>query len=234
MRHFTEPSFSLGYNMKVKIHSILPLNHNVRCFRTEKPDDYHFQPGQATLVAIDKDGLREEKRPFTFSSLPQEDTLEFTIKIYPTHEGVTDSMDDLQPGDSLILDDAWGAITYQGTGTFIAGGAGVTPFLSILRDQAQKNGHTENQLLFSNRTLNDLFLVRELDHLTHGNMDLIFTQEDSSRYPKQRVDKAYLQKWVNDYDRMFYVCGPPSMVEEVQENLRELGASSDKIVTEEA
>jgi len=220
--------------MKVNIQSILPLNHNVRCFRTEKPDDFHFQPGQATLVAIDKEGLREEKRPFTFSSLPQENTLEFTIKIYPSHDGMTDTMDELQPGDSLTLEDAWGAITYQGPGTFIAGGAGVTPFLSILRDQAQKNGNKENQLLFSNRTLNDLFLVRELEQLTQGNMDLVFTQEESSRYPNQRLDKTYLQKTVKDFDRMFYVCGPPKMVEEVQKALQELGASAAKIAVEES
>lgn len=220
--------------MKVIIHSILPLNHNVRCFRTEKPKDYSFQAGQATLVSIDKEGLREEKRPFTFSSLPEEDTLEFTIKIYPSHEGVTDSMDELQPGDSLILEDAWGAITYQGPGTFIAGGAGITPFLAILRSQAEENQPAAKKLLFSNQSLHDLFLVRELDHLSRGNLDLVFTQEDSSRYPKQRIDKEYLQENIEDFNQPFYVCGPPDMVEAIESILKELGADSEKIVVEES
>jgi predicted ferric reductase len=64
------------------------------------------------MVAIDKDGLREEKRPFTFTPLPIEDRLEFTIKVYPSHEGMTDAVDDLEVGDALIVGDAWGAISY--------------------------------------------------------------------------------------------------------------------------
>ena len=114
------------------------VTHNVRRIRLEKPDDYNFTPGQATEVAIDKEGWRDEKRPFTFTSLNSDPWLEFVIKVYPDHDGVTEQIGQLQKGDSLIIEDLWGAIEYKGEGTFIAGGAGVTPFIAIFRDLARK------------------------------------------------------------------------------------------------
>jgi ferredoxin-NADP reductase len=46
------------------------ITHNVLHFKTEKPRDYDFTPGQATEVSLGKEGWRDEKRPFTFTSLP--------------------------------------------------------------------------------------------------------------------------------------------------------------------
>src|ERR1700755_536056 len=132
---------------------------NVKSFRLEKPAGYQFVPGQATDVSINKDGWREEKRPFTFTSLNSDPFLEFTIKRYPDHHGVTDQLHQLNPGDEIIVHDVWGAISYKGPGYFIAGGAGITPFLAILR-QLYKNGKIEDKILFfSNKTDEDINLT---------------------------------------------------------------------------
>src|SRR5450432_1426999 len=104
----------------VKILFIEPVTHNVKRFTVEKPDGYTFQPGQATEVSINTPELKEEKRPFTFTCLPEDDHLEFTIKIYTDHNGVTNALGNLKPGDELILRDVWGAISYDGPGLFIA------------------------------------------------------------------------------------------------------------------
>ena len=117
------------------------VTHDVVRIRMEKPANYAFTPGQATEVAINKENWKEERRPFTFTCLPDDDYLEFTIKTYPSHKGVTNELLSLQPGDELIIHDVWGAISYKGEGIFIAGGAGITPFLSIFRWLAsQKKG----------------------------------------------------------------------------------------------
>src|SRR5206468_5768410 len=117
----------------VKIISIKPVTHNVNQIRVEKPAGYQFVPGQATEVSINKDKWREEKRPFTFTGLNEDPYLEFTIKSYKDHQGVTNEIGLLKTGDELIVRDVWGAIHYQGEGYFIAGGAGITPFIAILR-----------------------------------------------------------------------------------------------------
>ena len=117
----------------VKILEIKQAASQVKCFRIEKPVGYVFSPGQATDVSINKPGFEEQTRPFTFTALNQETYLEFTIKRYPDHHGVTDQLHQLKSGDELIIRDVWGAIEYNGPGYFIAGGAGITPFIAILR-----------------------------------------------------------------------------------------------------
>src|SRR4051812_7895115 len=114
---------------RVKIIDIKTVANNVKRFRLEKPEGYEFIPGQATEVSINKEPWKEERRPFTFTSLNEDPFLEFTIKRYPDHQGVTDALHHLNLGDELIVRDVWGAISYSGPGYFIAGGAGITPFL---------------------------------------------------------------------------------------------------------
>src|SRR5687767_13501216 len=117
----------------VKIKHINNITHNVLGIVTEKPAGYNFVPGQATDVSLKKPGWQQQKRPFTFTSLPENDYLEFTIKTYPEHKSLTNEMLQLNEGDQLIVHEVWGTIEYRGEGIFIAGGAGVTPFISILR-----------------------------------------------------------------------------------------------------
>src|SRR3954453_16883459 len=123
----------------IKIKAIERVTHNVKRFQCEKPEGYYFVPGQATEVSINKEGWKEEKRPFTFTSLNDSPYLEFTIKIYSDHPGVTNELDTLAPGDELLVRDIWGAIEYKGPGYFIAGGAGITPFIAILRQLKREN-----------------------------------------------------------------------------------------------
>ena len=147
----------------VRITNIESVTHDVRRYQFEKPQGYTFKPGQATEVAINKEGWKEERRPFTFTSLNTDPYLEFTIKSYNDHPGVTNELGKLKVSDELIIHDVWGAIEYKGPGYFIAGGAGITPFIAILR-QLHKDGKLgKNKLFFSNKTSNDIIIRDELD-----------------------------------------------------------------------
>src|SRR6201989_897992 len=149
----------------VPILSITPLTYNVKQIRIQKPSGYQFVPGQATEVSINKEKWREEKRPFTFTCLEDESYLEFVIKSYRDHPGVTNEIDKLQPGEELIVRDVWGAIHYQGGGYFIAGGAGITPFIALLRKLKKEKALGDNRLFFSNRTSKDIILKDEFSEM---------------------------------------------------------------------
>src|ERR1043165_3397863 len=123
----------------VTIEKITQVTHNVKSFQLTKPEGYRFEPGQATEVSINKDKWKDERRPFTFTSLNAWPYLQFTIKIYDDHNGVTNQLGKLKEGDELIIRDVWGAIAYKGEGYFIAGGAGITPFIAILRQLNSDN-----------------------------------------------------------------------------------------------
>jgi ferredoxin-NADP reductase len=217
----------------VKLTDIIPVTHNVKAYRLEKPDGYVFIPGQATEVSIDLPGWQSEKRPFTFTSLNEMPYLEFTIKSYRDHEGVTSKLDSLKPGDHLIIGDVWGAIEYKGPGYFIAGGAGITPFIAILRDLQKKNAIQGNKLFFSNRTIGDIIYLEELLHIL-GKENLIFnvTDEKQDGYDNRFIDRDFLEKEVNDFSKHFYVCGPDPMIRQINQTLTSLGASPDAVVFE--
>ena len=126
------------------------VTHDVKRFIVSKPNGFNFRPGQGVELAVNEPDWAEQAHPFTPTSLPQDHILEFTIKGYPEHNGVTKRLHSLTSGDELLIGDPFGTITYHGPGTFIAGGAGITPFIAIFRDLAHDNRLKDHTLIFSN------------------------------------------------------------------------------------
>ena len=200
---------------------------------TSRPPGVDYEPGQGVEIALDLDGWREEGRPFTPTGHPDGPVLEFTIKGYFGQDGVTERLHRSVPGTALLMSDSFGTITDRGPGTFIAGGAGVTPFLAILRDRKRRGSLDGCSLLFSNKSPADVICEKELSEMLGDRCHLTCTQGSGPSYDHRRIDGAYLGENVEDLDRPLYVCGPPSFVEDVSEALRELGAKDENIVVEE-
>ncbi len=220
-------------NNIVKIESISFVTHNVLRIKTEKPMDFNFEPGQATEISINKDGWQNEKRPFTFTCLPKDDYLEFTIKTYPARKGVTNELLKLKKDDELILHDVFGAIHYKGEGVFIAGGAGVTPFIAIFRDLHSKNKIGENKLIFSNKTKGDIILKEEFENLLGKNFINILSEEKTDQYPYGHISEDFLKANITDFKKYFYLCGPPMMMEAVEKQLAGLNVERNLLIEEE-
>ncbi|WP_445384716.1 FAD-binding oxidoreductase [Robiginitalea sp. IMCC44478] len=218
---------------RITIRKIASITHDVLQFTTDKPEGYSFTPGQATMMAIDREGLREEKRPFTFTCLPEDAELEFTIKIYPTHDGVTDELTTVKVGDSLLIENAWGAINYKGPGTFIAGGAGITPFIAILKDLNRKGKMDGNRLLFANKTSDDIILHKNLKSWLGDNYVNILSEEDTGSEEKGHINRELLEKYELNTSDYVYLCGPPAMEEAVTADLYAMGLSEAHLVKEE-
>jgi Flavodoxin reductases (ferredoxin-NADPH reductases) family 1 len=177
----------------VKIKSIEHVTHDVLKIRTEKPASCDFKPGQATEISINKEGWKDQGRPFTFTSLPTDPYLEFTIKTYPERKGVTNELLNLKVPDELILKDIFGAIEYKGEGIFIAGGAGVTPFISIFRYLKTKNQSGNNKLIFANKTKADIIYEKEFKDLLGDNFINILSHEKTSEYNYGLITKEFLK-----------------------------------------
>ncbi len=209
--------------------------HDVKVFKTEKPTNYKFTQGQATKLSINKPDLSSEKRSFTFTSQPEDDFLEFTIKMYPSHDGgITKHLKELKEGDEFIIRESWGAIHYKGKGVFIAGGAGITPFISILRMLRNKTELKGNTLIFSNKTEKDIINKKEFDEMAKEGLRVIYTltREKNKNYETGRINEQFLKNKIKNFKQHFYICGPSTMVGELQHILKELGAHPDSIVFE--
>lgn len=219
------------YNLTVK--SIDKVTHDVLHIVMEKPQNFSFKPGQATEVAINKKGWKNEQRPFTFTCLPSDDFLEFTIKTYPSHEGVTNELLSLQPKDELLIGKPWGTINYQGEGTFIAGGAGVTPFISIFRQLQADQKLGSNKLLFANKKEADIIHKAEFDDMLGENFVNILSDEKTEKYAYGFITEDFLRKHLLDKKAFIYLCGPEKMMESIEKQLYDLGVDKEKIVIEE-
>ncbi|MEO6014185.1 MAG: flavodoxin reductase [Devosia sp.] len=218
----------------VKILEISDLTHNVRRYTLEKPAGYSFMPGQATELSLDEDGWRDNKHPFTFTSLADDPTLEFTIKSYfkTGGDGMTERLYGYKPGQSLVLRDVWGTITYKGPGVFIAGGAGVTPFIAILRDLHHNRKLAGHSLIASNRTEADIILRDEFESFRGLDTIWTVTGDPKSKLLHDRVDANFLKAHIRDFAQNFYLCGSDPMVKELRETLKGLGASVENVTWE--
>ena len=206
------------------------VTHNVKRFTLEKPAGYHFISGQATDVSINKPGMEDELHPFTFTCLNTDDYLEFTIKIY---QGMTKKLAKIKPGDELILHEVFGAIIYRGPGLFVAGGAGITPFISILRQLKKDRKLAGNILLFANRTGQDVILKDELDEMLGQNHIDVLSNPAAPGAHGSHIDKEMIKKYLTAKTEYAYVCGPDAFVADMKKDLLQLGMKEEQIVIEQ-
>jgi ferredoxin-NADP reductase len=207
----------------VRLLSVEQVTHDVKRFRIERPEGYVFNPGQASGVSVNTPELKKKRRSFTFTGLIEEPFLELTIKIYPDHNGLTKELDRLLPGDELVIGSPWGAITYKGKGVFIAGGAGITPFIAIFRHLYTRDEITGNLLVLANKTRADIILETELKEMLGDSFINILSRERVEGYLSGHVDEAFLRKHISDFTGNFYLCGPPPMMQSLTEILSHLG-----------
>ncbi len=208
------------------------ITPNVKRFTVERPPDFAFKPGQATDLSINTPEWKDQLRPFTFTSLTTAAYLEFVIKIYDDHDGVTKQLGLLHAGAELLLHDVYGAITFQGPGYFIAAGAGVTPFIAILRDLHSRNELGECTLLVSDRSATEVILDVELTRMLGDRFIRVFTREHVIGFKQRHIDRDTLVMLVHDFDQHFYVCGPDDFVRDITALLLGLGVKPESLVFE--
>ena len=209
------------------------VTHDVQRFIVTRPDGFRFTPGQGVELAIDTPEWRDQGRPFTPTSLVEDRIIEFTIKGYPQHEGVTRELHGLAPGDQLLMSQPFGTIQYKGPGVFIAGGAGITPFIAILRELAKNVKLDGHSLIFANKTPADIICEKELRHYLGDRCRLIVTGVEAPGYEHRLMDSAYLEEFISDFGQHFYVCGPPGFMDTVTHSLKKLGADPQALVFEQ-
>ena len=214
------------------LQAIAPVTHDTWHLTFNRPPEFSFDPGQATELAIQKDGLKDEARPFTMISQPDDASLEFVIKSYPEHDGVTEHVPDLGIGDIVEADAPFGAITDHGKGVFLAAGAGITPFIAILKKH-QREGVAGDTLIFSNKTDQDIILKDTWTSMAGVDPVFVVTDQDDTEHRKGQLGKSDLEELVSDLDQPFYICGPGGFVDAMRDALKEMGVKDDRIITED-
>lgn len=218
---------------QVKILSIEHATPDVVQIKTEKPQNFSFNSGQAVDVSLNMPNWESKLRPFTFTSLPTDEYLEFFIKIYPDHKGVTEQIGKLNQGDTLSIGDVFGDIQYKGEGVFIAGGAGITPFISILKKLEKENKLGNNKLIFANKTKADIIEKQYFTSLLGKNFINVLSHEKVDGFEQGYITKDLIKSQIQNNNAYFYLCGPPPMMDAVMEQFDELGIDKIQIIKEQ-
>lgn len=211
---------------KVRVLEIEQITPNVKRYVLEKPEGFSYVSGQHTKFSLP--GF-EKPKSFTMTSLPEDNYLEFIIKIYNERNGFTKKLGELKVGDGITILDASGKLTYQGKGLFIAAGTGITPFISILRKLKKEEKLSGNKLIYSNKIYDDVILHDELKELLRRNYIRVLTREEFEGFHYGRVDAEFLKPYVKDYE-WFYLCGPKDFVLAMRMILSEFGVKHEQVI----
>ncbi|MEK7112770.1 MAG: FAD-dependent oxidoreductase [Patescibacteria group bacterium] len=216
-------------------------------WESEKPVKY--LPGQYfyfTLPSLKYPDPRGATRHFTLSSSPTEgNLLRNTTRIRPD-SGYKKTLDELEigatiegegPNGEFILDE-----NEKGSHIFLAGGIGITPFRSMIKYAVDKNLNTQIHLIYSNSIPEEITFGGELENWAKSwpnlKLDMAITKPEESSQPSWsgltgRIDEKLIQKLVSDFnDKVFWVCGPPLMVDAMEQSLGKLGLSAGKLRSE--
>ena len=203
----------------------------------------HRKAGQfASIRIMGPDGW-SEPHPFTISCSPEEERLRFTIK---NSGDFTARVKDWEIGAEVQCDGPYGAfckdIDDKQDIVMIAGGVGITPFLSVLRHFRSTRATNSVLLFWGNKTLGDAFAAGELLAMTR-ELDLrvvhCLSREDPPPSPdgtvwheKGRFTRELLEKYPVAETASFYVCGPAAMQESVLAALDSCGIGPDRVQKE--
>jgi ferredoxin-NADP reductase len=206
-------------------------------FRFTKPPGFAFKPGQAvTLLLTDPPPeANSGQRIFSLVSAPFEAELAVATRM---REGSAfkRALKSLPPGAKLELKGPRGVMTLHEdrsrAAVFIAGGIGVTPFMSMLRQAAHDRLERALLLLCSNRRQEDTPFLAELQGLERqgGSFRLLARMTEQDGF----VDEAAIKRFVGDAPApIYYLAGPPAMVEAMKKLLRGAGVSDADVRSEQ-
>lgn len=206
-----------------------------------------YLPGQYmewTLAHRDPD-TRGNRRYFTLSSSPTEDTLKLGIKFYPELSSFKNKLLFLKSGDNIIASQCAGEFVMPKDVNkklvFIAGGIGVTPFRSMIKYCIDKNEKRDIVLLYSNKNVSDIAyknIFEEAENKLGIKTLYVVTNEEYKNLEDLNmrtgfINNKMIEKEIPDYkERIFYISGPHAMVSAFEKTLFEMGVSKNQIKTD--
>ena len=216
-------------------------------FHFEKPSGFNFRAGQSadvTLTDPPETDAEGNTRTFSIASPPFENELVFTTRMRDT--AFKRSLKKVPLATKVKIGSAAGSFTLHKNrakpAVFVAGGIGITPFLSIVRQADRDRLQHKLHLFYSNRRPEDAASLDTLQALatTNPNFRLICTMTEMSKSKKEwngetgLIDKEMLSQHLAILQGLiYYIAGPPPMVAAMHEMLVNAGVEEDDIRAEE-
>ena len=239
--YFLKPAYQVTHRWRVSaIARLTPRQWGV----TITPDGHAgvpYEAGQFVWLNIGHIPFSLYENPFSISSAPGSGPdLSFVIKELGDF---TSNLDRIKVGEKAHIDGPHGTLTVEGRSepgiAFIAGGVGIAPMLSILRELALTNDPRKTILVYGNRTKDQIVFPDEIDALAEAErtqvVHVLREPHDGWSGHKGVVDADLIaQVFHNEQFEswVFVLCGPPKMINSVEEALMASGVASNRILSE--
>lgn len=224
---------------ETKVIDVIQRTHDIKSFRFAVPEEVNFRPGQFFVLTIKING-KEATKHFSFSISPTEKGyVEFTKRI--TGSEFSQALDKLKIGDWARLKLPYGFFTFEGEYkkiAFLVGGIGITAVRSMCKYACDRKLSTDIILVYGNKSEKDIafhddFLQMETDN---KNLRVVYTLTDPVEKHTWKgrigiINSDMVREEIPDYaERVFYICGPPKMVDHLRSLLfDELKLGKEKI-----
>jgi len=215
---------------ETEVIEIIQRTHDIKSFRFAIPEEINFKPGQFFVLTIKIKG-EEATKHFSFSnSTTEKGYVEFTKRI--TGSEFSQALDLLKVGDWARLKLPYGFFTFEGEYekvAFLVGGIGITAIRSMCKFACDRKLPTDIILLYGNRTEKDIAFYDDFLQMEKENKKLrvvhVLTDPIEKITWKGRIGyitSELIREEIPDYlERVFYMCGPPKMVDSLKSLLSE-------------
>lgn len=209
----------------------------------------NYQPGQYLSL---KYKLLDETfiRCYSYSSLPKDEVISFTVK--KTKHGFISKelVDKIKVGDELEVSLAQGKFKIPASNGqkrshyFFAGGSGITPIMSMIRHILEEEANSVIYLLYSNKNEDDIIfysLLKEIENIYQGQIKIFFTLTNKNnnlfqkifsskkdtwsgwkgRVNHELIDKFFQECGDRNKQAEYYICGPEKLITKIEKVLLE-------------
>lgn len=232
---------------RVKLIETKTVAEGTLAFSLEKPAGFEFKAGQSadlTLLNPPETDAEGNIRTFSIVSAPSEADLAFATRLRDT--AFKRVLRNMAPGTEIKLEGPMGSFNLHKNpakpAVFLAGGIGITPFMSMIREAGRQKDPHQLYLFYSNRRPEDTAFLNELKALAQQNpnfhMIATMVEMDKSKtsWNGERgfIDAALLQRHLSALSGpIYYIAGPPAMVAAMRDMLSKAGVDEDDIRTED-
>ena len=206
-------------------------------------ENVSFKPGQFFMLELMNPPYRDEKgnrRYFSIVNSPNEkDVLAMTTRL--SDSAFKRSLKEMPVGTTVEIDHIAGLFTLPKERVtplvFIAGGIGITPFISMLRYIEEEKLDYKVTVFYSNREKSSTAFYDELQELAKKmkNIKVVFIMTNDPDWQGERrmIDVKFIKDYFPEPDRNIYmVAGPPPMVKGVAATLKAARVDEENIITE--
>ena len=223
-----------------------PLAPDIYELRFASDRRVRFQPGQYLewTLGHSRPDSRGNRRYFTVASSAAEDEVRLGVKFYAAASSFKRSLLAMRPGDEITASQPAGEFVLPANRreklVFMAGGIGITPFRSMIRDLLDHEEQRSITVLYSNKTAPEIVYADVLEEARlRLGIKTVYTLTDAKSVSPEwqgetgRVDAEMIAKAVPDYsERTFYLSGPRALVVGFEEVLRTIGIPKRRIKTD--